>query len=446
MKKTIQTIVLAALCLFLSSVNSMAQTAALNIGDKIPEKVWNLSLQVLNHPQGKKTISLNDYRGKLIILDFWATWCAACIANFPKAGGIQDSLPGKVNFLAITYEDENKASAFFESRRAKGISYDFPSVVHDSALKSLFPHRGVPHYVWIDPAGTVRAISTAERLTIENIRMVLNSGDTPIPVKKDMDTKRPLFLSGDIREDDLSAYSILTKGSYDGLPSGNQFRRSGGVLRGRGISNSPVLTIYLAAISPLFKEKGDLYSAKRLVLEVADTSKVNLIESASGDGTYQSRNLYNYELIVPVEQAGNLYRYMLEDLNRYTDYHGRIEQRKVKCLILVRTGSTDKIRSKGAKPENSLFFKSPARLNNYPISFLARRLNDLKETGLPVIDETGYSGNVDLEFSGLKDLATLKKELRAYGLDLKEDYRTVNMFILADKSRDKSLFTPKTSK
>src|SRR5690606_33195356 len=44
----------------------------LQIGDTIPEALWSLPLQVINHPEGKDTITLNDYRDKkLIILDFW---------------------------------------------------------------------------------------------------------------------------------------------------------------------------------------------------------------------------------------------------------------------------------------------------------------------------------------------------------------------------------------
>ncbi|WP_257667471.1 hypothetical protein [Parapedobacter tibetensis] len=45
----------------------------LQIGDTIPEALLNLPLQVVNHPEGKETITLADYKGKLIILDFWAT-------------------------------------------------------------------------------------------------------------------------------------------------------------------------------------------------------------------------------------------------------------------------------------------------------------------------------------------------------------------------------------
>jgi len=104
MKKTIQYIAMAALCFFLSGKPSavQAQIKPLKIGDMVPDEVWKLPLNVLNHPAGKTVITLNDYKGNVIILDFWATWCGACIASFPKARKIQDSLPGKVSFVATT--------------------------------------------------------------------------------------------------------------------------------------------------------------------------------------------------------------------------------------------------------------------------------------------------------------------------------------------------------
>ena len=85
----------------------------LQIGDTIPEELWYMPLEIFNHPDGKDTIILNDYRDKkLIILDFWASYCSPCIKSISKI----DSL----------LEDSELAS----------YSVLFPVLVHDT------PERG----------------------------------------------------------------------------------------------------------------------------------------------------------------------------------------------------------------------------------------------------------------------------------------------------------------
>ncbi|MGB4400563.1 MAG: TlpA disulfide reductase family protein, partial [Daejeonella sp.] len=96
MKKTIQTIAMATLCLFLSNT-ALAQTAALKIGDKVPDVTIN---NISNYKS--TSAKLSDFKGKLLILDFWATWCAPCIAMIPKMDSLEKAFEGKVAFLSVT--------------------------------------------------------------------------------------------------------------------------------------------------------------------------------------------------------------------------------------------------------------------------------------------------------------------------------------------------------
>jgi len=57
----------------------------LQIGDTIPEELWHLPFEVINHPTGKDTITLDKYRSRnVIILDFWASYCSPCIKSLKK--------------------------------------------------------------------------------------------------------------------------------------------------------------------------------------------------------------------------------------------------------------------------------------------------------------------------------------------------------------------------
>ena len=73
-------------------------------------------------------------------------------------------------------------------------------------------------------------------------------------------------------------------------------------------------------------------------------------------------------------------------------------------------------------------------LKNATIGHLISGLNATGETTpLPVIDETGYRGNIDLQFSNSSDLKTLQHELGQYDLALVEETRSIPMLVVKDK-------------
>jgi hypothetical protein len=320
--------------------------------------------------------------------------------------------------------------AFLASEAGK--KYHFISVTGDTVLNQLFPHRLIPHLVWISKEGMVAAITSADEVNAANIRRVLDRPSSSFTVKKDLPTGTPLFLSAEYpAANKLLYYSIFSKGAYPGLGSGMVFRRQDGIIRGRAFTNEVLINMYEAAMRALFSLHHDTYSQKRRILRVTDTAEVLLTKDS--DGLYTNSNQYNFDIIVPPAIADSLYPFMLRDLNQYSGFFGSIEKREEWCLVLRRTGSMDKIKTKGGKKQNTLFYKTPSRLTNYPVSFLVTQLNSLQTIPLPVIDETGYTGHVDLELSGSTGLETIRSELSSYGLQLVRERRLINMFILTDK-------------
>jgi len=411
-----------------SGADGLIQMKALNIGDKIPQSLWDTPLQVVNHPTGQKTITLNEYRDKkIIILDFWATWCSACIAAMPRIKELEEKYQNDVKVIAVTRDEASKAQKFLTTNptiKDLGIY----SIVVDTLLRTVFPHQLIPHYVWISSGGVVGAVTSSSQLTEGNISNFLVGSVGQIPVRNLIDPDRPLFLSDKIQLDDLSFFSVLTKGGVDGLPSGNRYRKENGVTRGRAITNSSMESLFSSAAIGILAGSGRQLLDKEIFVEVKDSSKFYPVV----DRDILS-NVFNYELVVPIEKSDSLYQYMLADLNRYTSYRAALERRKIKCLVLRRKGDLTLIRSKGGKSENSLPYNKPSKITNYPLSSLVSRLNDLDCFALPVIDETGYSDHVDLSFSGTLDPDMLKAELNAQGLDLKEVTRVREVLVITDK-------------
>lgn len=189
MKKFILTIVLASLCLFFKA-NAQSQhnnIKPLTIGDTIPEAIWNMPLQVVNHPQGKKTITLNDYRGKLIILDFWATWCGTCISRFPHVDSLNKVYEKQVQFVLVNSSnrdsDKQKVQAFTSRYIANHPTLSMPMVFQQVAFNDYFPCRVLPHYVWVGTDGRIEAITEWTLVNKKNIETLIAGLPLNLPVK-----------------------------------------------------------------------------------------------------------------------------------------------------------------------------------------------------------------------------------------------------------------------
>ena len=63
-----------------------------------------------------KTLHLSDFKGKVVVLSFWATWCAPCLMEMPMLDRLQARVVGGVTVLPIALESQGgaAASAFFE--------------------------------------------------------------------------------------------------------------------------------------------------------------------------------------------------------------------------------------------------------------------------------------------------------------------------------------------
>ncbi len=192
----------------------------LQISDTIPEELWHIPLQIVNHPDKKDTITLNEYRGKLIILDFWATWCGACIGSIPKNIGIEEEFPS-TSIIPVTEENSVKVLETIKNNHILK-TLKFSSVINGSILTSVFPHRSVPHLVWIDQKGIVVAITYPNDLNRTNIKKLLSTGSLTFNKKADIldyDLNEPLtlFKRPDFSSDQITR-STLTK-YLAGIPS-----------------------------------------------------------------------------------------------------------------------------------------------------------------------------------------------------------------------------------
>jgi len=102
--------------------------------------------------------SLGEFQGKVVVLNFWATWCAPCREEMPTFSRLQAAWAGrKVQFVGISSDDPAKVSAF-----AKSLGVAYPLWVGGDEVETLSRRLGnvssvLPHTVVLDPSGRVIA-------------------------------------------------------------------------------------------------------------------------------------------------------------------------------------------------------------------------------------------------------------------------------------------------
>jgi peroxiredoxin len=103
-----------------------------------------------------QTVSLSDYRGRVVLLNFWATWCEPCKLEMPSFEDAQKSVgPQGFQVLAPNFDEpEPDVRAFGEEL---GIS--FPLLLDPGAVvQRLYRVVGYPTSYWIDREGRVAAV------------------------------------------------------------------------------------------------------------------------------------------------------------------------------------------------------------------------------------------------------------------------------------------------
>ncbi len=100
-----------------------------------------------------RTVSLRDYRGKIVLLNFWATWCPPCVEEMPSLVALQKQMGDKVVVLAVSVDvDENAYKQFLRNHRIDLLT------VRDAENKSnaLYGTFKFPESYVIDREGVVR--------------------------------------------------------------------------------------------------------------------------------------------------------------------------------------------------------------------------------------------------------------------------------------------------
>ena len=118
---------------------SIAPLPAAKVGKPAPDFV-------LNDLNSEAAIKLSDYNGKVVLLDFWASWCAPCKHSLPKLSELKESIPN-LEIVTITIDDKAQNAERFIERLKLDLpaGFDVKKEVAEaygvSAMPSAFTKR-----------------------------------------------------------------------------------------------------------------------------------------------------------------------------------------------------------------------------------------------------------------------------------------------------------------
>jgi cytochrome c-type biogenesis protein len=109
---------------------------------------------------------MSDYRGRVVYINFWATWCEPCVVEMPEIAELRDRNPETLAVISVNRrQDPDDAAAFLEelptTDGGQGVSFDVNGVDPDDTLYEryvrLFPEP-MPVSIFIDADGVVSSV------------------------------------------------------------------------------------------------------------------------------------------------------------------------------------------------------------------------------------------------------------------------------------------------
>ena len=96
-----------------------------------------------------KVISLEEFKGKVIFMNMWATWCPPCIAEMPNINKLHTEMGDEVAFVMVSLDDDFETAQAFNKRKG----YDLPIYALQSNRPVMYQSSTVPTTYVIDANG-----------------------------------------------------------------------------------------------------------------------------------------------------------------------------------------------------------------------------------------------------------------------------------------------------
>lgn len=363
------------------------------IGDRPPLLQANVLLQA---PAAAK-LSAESLRGKVVVLEFWSTYCAPCVMALPHLNALADKFKDQpVQFVSITDEDEAKVKPFLARKPTSG----WVALDTDRAMARAYGVEAIPLTVVLGKDGTIAAITYPTHLQEQHISDLLAGKKVSLPVQRPVSptTERPDQESGTPPLLEITVRP--SKATY------SSSRTTPGSMTATGCS------------------------PKELVGTAFDYSSVRMsIQGQLPEGTF------DIALVQP-DQSPEARRALLQlALRSAFGITAKQESRELDVLLLrVSKAGAPGLQVAASSAQGSSSGQGKMKAVGQSAAALARFLE--VQLGIPVIDETGLKERYDvtLEWSASSSKPDREEVIKAvreqWGLELLTAKRPVEVLVV----------------
>ncbi len=398
----------------------------------------------------KTNVSLEDFRGKWLIVDFWSKYCPSCINAMPEVNRIEAEFKEKVQVILICCIWREGGEQQIYDRLRQKEQLDLP-VAFDSLISDKFNIGGLPKYIIVDPSGIVRGITY--HIESRDIKDFID-GRTPNlpssyigptrPPKKFFDKTKPLLIDGNGGTDTSYAYrAVITRWSNGAYYQASMRSQLLATPNRIDITNFPLRYLYFYsftghdyAINYDDPDYRKFFPA--VVIEVKDSL---LFRYPIAENNTFSFSLTMPSLSDPEQNVDQFKTAMQNELKNYFGYNARLESKVVPCYKLVSMSNETLIRLKSKGGTTSRIDSKDLMTHTYTNVTMTEFVKSISKihlgTGPIIVDSTNIHGNIDIKLENalynIYDWDNLILALRRNGLDIQMGEIEMKVLVIGDR-------------
>lgn len=304
---------------------------------------------------------LYHYKGKLILIDFWGSFCGTCWAALPDLVALQNQFQDKLQIFIVTTESrkqiEKTVARIHHSAADQPLlkaARQLTFITDDTVFSKLFPYRLLPTHVWINPDMTYRTTTYPTSTHAETVQALLagNSPSLDELIVEDLDIDHPLtWIDNAPGNSSMSRYLFVTPyreiGQKAVMFSQWLMDSVSGKMKGLSAVNLSLLALYKKAYS-YWEPDSSLIEIPDNRISVPPTLENRFFYDGISPPTYAEwfvQNTYCFASFGPALDSSMFYRELATMIDLTFGLHSAIERKKVKCWVLRKVSYKTKYHS-----------------------------------------------------------------------------------------------------